>query len=307
MDAIPKDLTGKLAVVTGANSGIGLEACIHLAKRKCEIVMCCRSVNKAEEARAQIIKQSGMDAATIHVVQLDLADLDNIRSFRQRYDVEPGLAGKPIDYLILNAGIMALNKRELTKQGIEAQMGTNVVGHFAFTAAMIDLCKAAPTSRIVAVSSGAHHMAPKHGITFDDFNRDKSYKKWQVYGETKLGNLLFVAKLNRLLEEKQLSNIIAVGCHPGYSNTHLQDDTVFKWVNVLFAQSPVTGALPTVLAATDPAAKRNGYAGPSRVFEMWGAPKWGCGKNKLVRDTALQDKLWEKCEELTHADLAAKL
>jgi NAD(P)-dependent dehydrogenase (short-subunit alcohol dehydrogenase family) len=143
---------------------------------------------------------------------LDLADLDNIGSFRSRYDAVPGLATKPVDMLILNAGIMALAKRELTKQGIEAQMGTNVVGHFKFAALMIDLCKSAALSRIVVVSSGAHSLTKK--INLEDFNREKSYSKWQVYSETKLGNLLFVAKLNRLLEEKNLQNIVAVGCHP---------------------------------------------------------------------------------------------
>jgi len=292
-------------VVTGANSGIGLEACVQLAKRGCEVVMCCRNVEKAEKARVEVLKRSGADESKVHIVQLDLADLDNIDTFRSRYDANSSIAKRPIDMLILNAGIMALNQREVTKQGIEAQMGTNVVGHFKFASVMIDLCKAADKSRIVAVASGAHHFTKK--IDFKDFNREKRYRKWGVYEESKLGNLVIVAKLNRLLEEKQIENVVAVGCHPGYSSTNLQAHTIFKRLNYLFAQSQAIGAEPTVLAATDPSAKRNGYAGPSGAFEMSGHPKWGCKVNKVVFDTKLQDQLWAKCEELTKADFAGKI
>ena len=198
--------------MTGANSGIGLEACVQLAERGCDVVMCCRSEEKAAAAKDEVVNRGKTGADKVHVVQLDLADLDNIGTFRTRYDSVSALANRPVDFLILNAGVMALNSRELTKQGIEMQMGTNVVGHFKFAAVMYDLCKAAPHSRIVWVSSGAHKMGSK--INFDDFNRDKSYSKWQVYGETKLGNLLMMAKMNRLFEEKGVSNVIAVGCHP---------------------------------------------------------------------------------------------
>lgn len=199
-------------MITGANSGIGLEAVVHLTKQGYDIVMCCRSEKKAQEAREDALKRSGVDGSKITIVQLDLADLDNIGTFRSRYDAVPSLAGRPVDALILNAGIMALNKRELTKQGIEAQMGTNVVGHYKFAAEMIDLVKAAPAGRIVWVSSGAHLMTK--WISFKDFNREKVYKKWGVYSETKLGNLVLMAKMNRIFEEKGIKNVIAVGCHP---------------------------------------------------------------------------------------------
>jgi NAD(P)-dependent dehydrogenase (short-subunit alcohol dehydrogenase family) len=174
--------------------------------------MCCRNVTKAEAARDDVLKRSGTDVDSVIIVQLDLADLDNVGSFRARYDAAPTLVGQPVHMLILNAGVMALNKRELTKQGIEAQMGTNVVGHFKFAACMIDLVKAAPKGRIVWVSSGAHHFAKR--INFKDFNRDKRYAKWDVYSETKAGNLLLMMKMNRLFEEKGLTNLMAVGCHP---------------------------------------------------------------------------------------------
>jgi len=267
--------------------------------------MCCRSVTKGEEAKEEVVKRSGIAGEKIHVVQLDLADLDNIGSFRSRYDAEKNLAGRPIDMLILNAGVMALNKREVTKQGLEMQMGTNVVGHFKFTAVMFDLCKAASTSRIVAVSSGAHKLATK--IDFEDFNREKKYRKWTVYGETKLGNLLYIRKLNSFLEEKGINNVIAVACHPGYANTNLQSHTVFKRLNYVFAQNSTIGAEPTVLAATDPKAERNWYAGPDGAFEMRGHAKWKAGQSKLVRNTKLQDDLWKKCEEITGCDFVSKM
>jgi len=278
---------------------------VQLAERGCEVVMCCRNVEKAEKAREDVVKRSKADQSKVHVVQLDLADLDNVETFRSRYDATTGLANRPIDMLILNAGIMAVNTREVTKQGIESQMGTNVVGHFKFAACMFDLCKTASHSRIVVVSSGMHRFAST--INLADFNREKSYAKWNVYEETKLGNMVFVAKLNRLLEEKNLANIVAVGCHPGYSSTNLQNNTIVQPLNMFFAQSASMGAKPTVLAATDPAAKRNGLCGPTYLFEMRGPPKWGCTVNKAVSKTKLQDDLWAKCEELTKCNFADKI
>jgi len=302
-----KDLEGKLAVMTGANSGIGFEACVQLAERGCEIVMCCRNLQKAEEAKSDVIKRSKCDPSKVHVAQLDLADLDNVGSFRSRYDAIPGLAQRPVDMLICNAGVMALPKREATKQGLEAQMGTNVVGHFKFVAVMIDLCKAAAKSRIVTVSSIMHKTVSK--IVFEDFNREKSYSSWQAYGESKLGNLLLTAKLQRILDEKGVTNILAVASHPGYTATNLQQHDFFTnyIFNHIVAQRAPVGAQTTVLAATDPDAPKNGYVGPTYFFEMRGTPKWGAGKSKAADDLGLQDKLWEKCEEIAHCNLASKL
>jgi NAD(P)-dependent dehydrogenase (short-subunit alcohol dehydrogenase family) len=174
--------------------------------------MSCRNEKKAETAKHDVATRSGIDLTKIHICQLDLADLDNIGTFRSRYDVLPGLANRPVDMLILNAGVMAMPKREVTKQGLEAQTGTNVVGHFKFAAVMFDLCKQAEHCRIVSVSSLMHKMA--WGVNIEDFNREKKYNAWSVYDETKLCNLLFMAKLNRLLEEKGVNNVLVVGCHP---------------------------------------------------------------------------------------------
>jgi len=208
-----QDLIGKLAVVTGANSGIGKEACIQLAQRGCEIVMCCRSIERATKAKGEIVSESGISSEKVHIVQLDLSDLDNVETFRSRYDAEKGLSKRPIDMLILNAGLLN-ETRVLTKQNLELTMATNVVGHHRFTAEMLDLCKAAPHCRIVVVASLAHSVFAKGGIKLDDLTYEKTFAKWSVYGESKLGNLLFMKKLNRLLEEKGIKNVIVVACHP---------------------------------------------------------------------------------------------
>lgn len=297
-----KDLVGKLVVITGANSGIGFEAATLLAKRGAEIVLCCRNEKKAEEAKAEIAKRSGLDFNKLHVAQLDLADLDNIGTFRSRYNLLPGLASRPVDILILNAGLMAIPHRELTKQKIEMQMGVNVVGHFKFAAEMFDVVKAAPHGRIVSVASLVHIIAKT--INVDDFNRDKHYNKWTVYGESKLGNLLFTSKLNRLLEEKGVTNVVAVACHPGYTSTNLERYSFIKLSRVM-GQGAVMGSTPTVLAATDPNAERDDYAGPKNFF--WGRARWGRYKTKYAYRKDLQDKLWEKCEELTKCDFAGRM
>ena len=189
-----------------------MEASIQLAARGCEIVMCCRNVEKAEKARAEVAKRSGADKATVYIVQLDLADLENIGTFRSRYDAVEGLANRPVDMLILNAGIMTPPHREETKQGFEAQLGTNVIGHFKFLTVMFDLCKAATQSRIVIVSSIMHKYA--HTIHLEDLQREKHYSKWPAYCESKLADLLLVFKINRILQEKNITNVFAVGCHP---------------------------------------------------------------------------------------------
>jgi len=299
------ELEGKLAVITGANSGLGLESCVLIAKRGCVVVMCCRNVEKAQAARDEVLTRSGADASKIHVVQLDLADLDNVATFRSRYDAVPSLAGRPVDYLVLNAGVMAIDARTLSPQGIEMQMATNVVGHFKFAACMIDLCKAASQSRIIVVSSRAHRLTST--IDFADFNREKSYAKWQVYSDTKLGNLLFMFKLNRLLEEKNIKNVIVIGCHPGYTATNLQEETIFKYLNYVIAQDVSVGVESTVLAVTTPDVARNAYAGPDGWFEMRGHAKWDCALNPAVHNTKLQDDLWNKCEELTKCGFADRL
>lgn len=298
-------MTTPLCVITGANSGIGFEASIDLSKRGYDVVLCCRTMDKAVKAKADI--ESKSPKGKVFIVQLDLADLDNVKTFRERYDAVMELKDRPVDVLVLNAGIMALDKLEKSPQGHEMQWATNCLGHFAFAAAMIDLCKKAEKSRVVVVSSFMHKNAS--AVNVEDIDRSKGYSKWNVYSETKLGNLLFVQKLNRLLQEKGLiEKLFCVGVHPGFSSTGLQKYGGADFINYLFAQSAERGALPTILAVTDPEAKPNGYAGPNGLMETWGAKaKWNCALSKSVFNEKNQDDLWAKCEELTHADFEGHL
>ena len=189
------------------------------------------------------------------------------------------------------------------------QMGTNVVGHFKFTALLFDLCKAAPQCRIVVVSSNGHRYV--RSIDFDDFNKTKSYIPWNSYYETKLGNLLFVRKLNRIIQERGVTSVIAVACHPGISFTnlgnHLSIAKYFGFLVKAVIQSSEMGAKPTVLAAIDENAKADGYAGPSGCFELSGEPKWDCYVNPSVESKDLQDQLWNKCEDITKVGFVSRI
>jgi len=298
------DLSSKLALVTGSSSGVGKEACCALVKEGCTVVMASRVAEKGEIARRDILQRTNADESKLVVVQVDLADLESVNTFRSRYDAVPGLKDRPIDILILNAGILPPRKAEYTKQGNEAQMGISVLGHFKLLSEMFDLCKASQNCRIVVTGSAAH--ATVRNIDFDDFNRTKKYRKFQVYAESKLGTLLFMRKLNRLLLQRGMNNIVAVAAHPGYSDTKLHKQTVFKYFKG-FVQSAETGAQNLVKAATDPNAKRDDFCGPSGLLEVRGAPAWGRHTGTAVEDKSLQDHFWEKCEELTNAKLATKI
>jgi NAD(P)-dependent dehydrogenase (short-subunit alcohol dehydrogenase family) len=307
---LEQDLSGKIALITGANSGIGYATTKQLAEKGCLVVMCCRSLVKADDARSHIMKDLGLkDHKRLRIVQLDLGDLDNVQSFPARYGYEmTDLIHRPIDIMILNAGVMALAQRELTKQGIEAQLGINLIGHYMLLAVMYDKIKMAEHGRVVITGSQFHKFA-NGKIDFDDLNRDKSYWKWVVYGETKLAGLLWMAKLNRLLEEKQQDNVLVVSGHPGYAATNIhRHNWLAKIFSPIVAQSPEQSAKSIVFAATDKNAKRNGYAGPKYLFHLYGDPEWGSDTlPKVIFDVEMQDRVWERCEQWTHANLAGKL
>jgi len=307
-------LAGKLALVTGANSGLGFQTTTQLVQRGCIVIMACRNMDKARKAKTEITYKSELatvDAENLlRPVRIDLSDLDDVRSFPERLKEEmPDLDGvnkRPFDIVVLNAGVMAISERQLSKQGIEMQMASNTIGHFCLLSCLwADRIKPAVHCRLVFVGSEMHKLA--NGINFDDFNRDKSYWKWFVYAETKLGMLLLMFKLNRLLEEKGINNVIAVAGHPGYADTKIHRHTIAKFFNPYFSQSAETSAKPFVMAATDPNAQRNGYCGPAGLFELYGEPEWNRALSKDVKDPQLQDRFWEKCEELTHAELSEKL
>ncbi|MEO1173047.1 MAG: oxidoreductase [Myxococcota bacterium] len=289
----PKDapaMNGKRVLVTGANSGIGLEAAAQLAELGASVVLGCRSQSKVESAKRFIRARSG--AAKLEGLLLDLADLASIRSAGEQ------LAGS-VDVIVNNAGVMALPRRE-TADGFEMQLGTNHLGHFALTARLLD--KLGPAGRVVTVSSLAHRQGR---IDFDDLMGERRYDRFGAYAQSKLANLLFTLELQRYFGG---SGRLAVSCHPGFSATHLfavapEMDNA-QWLGrlatlggKLVAQSAEKGAWPTVRAATDPSVRGGEYFGPDR-FEIWGE----VGPARLganARDAAAARRLWEVSARLT--------
>ncbi len=292
------DQSKKIFVITGANSGIGYEAALVLAKKGADVTLACRSVDKAEAAVG--LMRMAVPDATLRVRPLDLSDLASVRAFAETFHKEHD----KLDCLINNAGVMAL-PRTLTKDGFEMQIGTNHLGHFALTGLLLDRLTAAREARVVTVSSQAHRVGT---IDFEDMMGERRYDKWRAYGQSKLANLLFTLGLSRRLREKH-RNVRAVAAHPGYAATDLQRrgpeaeksrlmGSLMAASNAIFAQSASKGALPTLRAATDPSAESGDYFGPGGLFESFGSPVKVRGNGKS-QDIAVADRLWEVSEKLT--------
>ncbi|MFI0812723.1 oxidoreductase [Streptomyces echinatus] len=277
------DLTGRTAVVTGANSGIGLAAARALAGAGAHVVFAVRDLARGGAAAARV-------SGSTEVRRLDLADLDSVREFAAGWD-------RPLDLLINNAGVMMLPERR-TAQGFEMQFGTNHLGHFALTNLLLPYV----TDRVVTVSSGAHRMGDKV-IHFDDVNLRRNYGPTRAYAQSKLANLLFTLELQRRLTEAG-SGVRALAAHPGYAATNLQSHTANPLARALMAvgnrflaQDDKAGALPTLYAATQdlPGAA---YVGPDGPAEMRGAPTL-VGRSAAASDPAAARRLWTLSEELT--------
>jgi NAD(P)-dependent dehydrogenase (short-subunit alcohol dehydrogenase family) len=275
-------LDGRTAIVTGANSGIGLVAARQLAAHGARVVLAVRDTGKGERAAATI-------AGDREVRRLDLADLASVREFADAWDGD-------VDLLINNAGIMAVPEGK-TADGFESQIGTNHLGHFALTNRLLPHV----TGRVVTVASDAHRMGK---IDLDDLNWERrSYSPWRAYGQSKLANLLFTLELQRRLAEVD-SPVIAVAAHPGYAATNLQSGTgnvLFGLIgaigNRLIAQSDEQGAWPTLYAATEdlPGAA---YVGPGGLREMRGHPAIA-SRTGAATDADMARRLWELSEQLT--------
>lgn len=192
----------------------------------------------------------------------------------------------------------------MSRQGFESQLAINVLGHFKLIAKLINRMRNAQRGRIVFVSSGLHVLS-QGKIDFDDLNREKSYWGWFVYGETKFGTLLLRERLNRLLEQRGISNVIVVAAHPGVSDTKIFSHSLARWFTNIAAQAPDKSAKSFVVAAVDPKAQRNGYCGPRYV--LYGDPAWGQLELPAVHDKDLQDRFWNVCEEMTKAGLESKI
>ena len=289
------DQSGRTALVTGANSGIGYEAARALAQRGARVLLGCRNPDKAADAVARI--RSSAPAAEVEVIQLDLADLASVRSAAE--SVRERVT--QLDLLINNAGVMALPLYR-TADGFEMQFGTNHLGHFALTGLLIDTLNAASAARIVSVSSQGHRMGR---IAFDDLNAEAGYHRWLRYGQSKVANLLFTYELQRRLTATS-AGTIALACHPGGASTELSRDAgllmkIFQPLADIVMQSATMGALPTLRAATDPAAKGADYYGPDGISQSRGFPvKVHSNAYSHKRDVATQ--LWAVSEQMTGVD-----
>jgi NAD(P)-dependent dehydrogenase (short-subunit alcohol dehydrogenase family) len=292
-DQIP-DQTGRTAVVTGGNSGLGLETVRELARKGARVVLASRDTGKGAAALTDI--KAGVPSADVQVATLDLASLDSVRAFAEWFRGEH----ERLDLLINNAGVMAPPRRE-TADGFELQFGTNHLGHFALTALLVGTMQQSEDGRVVTVSSTAHRTGR---IQFDDLQSERRYFRWRAYGQSKLANLLFAFELDRRLRAAG-SSIRSVAAHPGYAATNLQsaappkvDRLVMVVTNRLLAQSVQMGVLPQLYAATNPAVEGGQYIGPDGIAEQRGYPKLA-GSSGAARDEAAARSLWEVSEELT--------
>lgn len=291
------DLEGRSIIVTGANTGIGFEASRIFAEHGAFVIMACRSLERGEAARADIL-DTGPDGE-VAVRELDLADLSSIRSFAESVDDD-------LHVLCNNAGVMAIPRRE-TANGFEYQFGVNHLGHFALTGLLLEqVTAAAGESRIVTQSSGVHERGT---IDFTDLQHERSYDKWSAYAQSKLANVLFAYELDRRLRAHGIEDVTSVACHPGYADTDLQrrgpeamGSTVRLWgmklANALLAQSPRRGALPMLYAATGDDIEGGDYLGPGGLLNMRGAPEKQRSSDRSY-DEATADRLWTVSEQLT--------
>jgi len=288
------DQSGRTAIVTGANSGLGLVTARELARRGAGVVLACRNAEKGEQALRVI--GAAAPGAQLELAELDLSSLGSVQSFAERFRS----AHDGLDLLINNAGVMAPPRRQ-TADGFELQLGTNLLGHFALTARLIDLMEGLEDARVVTLSSNAHKMGR---IDFEDLQSERGYMRWRAYGQSKLADLLFALELDRRLRAAG-SSVKSLAAHPGYAATNLQsaaaptlDRVVMQFTNLFMAQSAEMGALPSLYAATYPGLEGGVYVGPDGIGEFRGHPRL-VSPSSAARDPRVAAQLWAVSEELT--------
>jgi len=283
------DQSGKTILITGGNSGIGLEAARVLSLKNADVILTARSAEKGTAA-VQLIKSQNPSAKVSWMV-LDLADLDSVRAFSVAFHAKYSR----LDLLINNAGVMYPASREVTRQNFELQFGTNHLGHFALTALLLDILKATPGSRITTQSSIAHTMLSK--IDLNDLNWEKTYSRIKAYSQSKLANLLFTYELDRQLKKHGL-NVMANAAHPGVTNTNLFKTSGFDFFTKLVTQRVELGALPILRAATEPNLQGSEYVGPNGLRGLRGYPIH-VRSTPTSYNEALAKELWTASEQLT--------
>lgn len=287
------DLTGRVAVVTGANTGLGLETARVLAARGAAVVLAVRDLDKGRAAVATIV--GAHPSADVTLLQLDLSSLASIRQAADRLRSDHDR----IDLLVNNAGVM-YTPESRTADGFELQFGTNHLGHFALTGLVLDRMLGVEGSRVVAVSSVGHRI--RSAIDFDDLAFRNGYNRVAAYGRSKLANLLFTYELERRLRKAGAATR-ALAAHPGVAATELvrNSPAALRWLAEMTSpllQSPLMGALATLRAATDPSAAGGQYYGPSGLGEFMGHPVL-VQSSRRSHDESLQRQLWRASEELT--------
>lgn len=288
------DLTGKVAVVTGANTGLGYETAHQLAAHGAHVVIASRNAEKAAAAMAALTEL--VPDASLEVITVDLADLSSVEAFASAF----GRAHDRLDMLINNAGIMMVAKG-VTADGFERQLGTNHLGHFALTGRLIDVLGATPGARVVTVSSLAHRSGT---IEFGNLMYDRGYRAQAAYGRSKLANLLFAFELQRRCVSAEL-DIKSMAAHPGVSATdlgnHMMSSLFLQPLKVLAKvalQDAAAGAQPTLRAATDPTVEGGEYFGPAGMSEVRGRAT-RVAATAAARNEQTAAKLWEVSQELT--------
>ncbi len=288
------DQTGRTAVVTGANSGLGLVCARELARAGASVVLACRSAERGAAAVQEI--SQAVPGAQLELASLDLSSLASVEAFAEHLrSTHDGF-----ELLLNNAGVMAPPRR-VTADGLELQLGTNLLGHFALTGRLLAALEGRTDARVVTLSSIAHRTGR---INFDDLQSERRYSRWRAYGQSKLADLLFALELDRRLRAAG-SPVKSLAAHPGYAATHLQsaavptlDRLVMVVTNALFAQSADRGALPPLYAATEPGLEGGLYIGPDGPGEFRGSPR-PVSPNRAARDEAVAARLWAVSEELT--------
>ena len=293
IDLIP-ELDGRIALITGANSGLGFDTAQALLEKKATVILGCRSIERAEKARDKLLAQTR--GGTIELVQIDLADLVQVNNAAD----EIRFKFKKLDLLINNAGVMA-PPRTNSKQGLELQFAVNHLSHMALTLKLLPLMAKQAGARVVTVSSGAQYMGK---INWNDLQGEEIYDPWASYSQSKLANAMFALELDKRLKEADIE-VASLSAHPGLARTNLQPTTiaangswqaaiVYKLMNPIF-QSSRMGALSQILAATDPNAQSGEQYGPR--FNLRGYPKL-CKVASLALDNNERARLWEVSEEL---------
>jgi NAD(P)-dependent dehydrogenase (short-subunit alcohol dehydrogenase family) len=292
------DQTGKVVLITGANSGIGFETARVLADHGAHVVMACRDPEKARRAADKL--ENDLDQSSIEILPLDLADLVAVRRAAEQFRSEHAR----LDVLINNAGVMGTPYRQ-TADGFELQMATNHLGHFSLTGLLLDRLLTSGRSRVVTVSS---HMHRYGHIDFNDVAGLRVGNTWRHYGTSKLANLLFTSELSRrLLANKE--STIAVAAHPGWTRSNLVASgaalgarrvraKAARTLGPLFGQATASGAWPSLYAATAREVESGQFIGPGHAFQLFGPPTV-VRPNKRARNVADARRLWEISEDLT--------